>query len=293
MSYLYRGVTLEQALVNEFGKGEISGVESMVYSGRLTEDSDSIHAARGTPLEELPWWVPEGSEDKGYHGEATSVTGGVTDRIGTAYNFSGGIPLVLFLDERSISAAQIRYDIRSFDGMEGVFPWVYGESVNGEIRDMEEGLVGLTTMTETGPAVWRWGRETLKRDAMQYEDERELIALSDGIPVEGPLEDVVIPAQGRQGPNRLLADFDGYYSGYRDQDATDVSQFSTEEAAARLRDEVAATLPDWAPDVWVVGLEKSMLEHFWEIHEETFGWAYDGERMYDYSTVPDRFVGTD
>lgn len=287
---LYRGVSLTKALSVELATGIVSGHTVSLYKGRLDTPNPNAHVSRGTPVEELAWWKPEGMEDEdGYFTETQGVTGGFTHTVGAAIGFG---PIVMYFD-RLGSGGRINYNYRYFDATPGALAWVYGDNIEGEVRDQEHGLIGLTSMGDSGPVVWRWGEDELRRDAMQYQDEREALVWDDEVDISRTLSTVAIVLEGRRTPTQMLANFDGYHAGYADE-GENTARWSTEKTLATLHDEFRSRAGVDIPELWTINLNSTLMEKFARVPESAFDFAYDGEAIYDeYDAVPTRLLGGD
>lgn len=293
-SYLYRGTSLSAANEEEFGDGRIHGFEANIYRGEFQPEGLHSTIARGTPLDDLPWRRPD-PDMTPYLEEDQGVTGGLTNVIGTAIGFSTGIPLVLYLRESSLNGGgrPIRYGYEWFNATPGALAWVYGTSVSGEIRGVNEGLLGLTTMTESGPQVWEWGKRDLDGAGMAYEDEREVLVMDDDIRVAGSMESVALMLEGRRTPTQALATFDGYHAGFGD-DGVDTSRWPARQVLETVYDEMHAKAEVSLPDLWIVNLSTSIMGSMPRIPEEAFDFAYNGRAVIeDYDAVPDHILGRD
>jgi hypothetical protein len=285
-NYVYRGSSFKKLQGQEFSTGEIEGHTASIFRGRLDTETPHATVPRGTPVEDLPWWVPEGIEDKGYVVEEKGVTGGLTRTLGTAINFG---PVVLFLNQRDMrhTPVQVSYNYGFFDGYEGALSWVKGGNVGGEIHTEEEGLIGLVTETETGWTVTDWGKNQMEVLSMRHTDERELLAAQDSISVDRSLESVGMYLQSRRSVTRMLADQPGYHSGTRRGDGIDASAMDESEAARRLHELIQGRANRHLPDFWLVVLNSKMMEHFHEVPEGTFEYATDGTSIVaDRARVP-------
>lgn len=291
--YYYRGTSLSSAVEEELGDGRIDGFEANIYRGELDMHDPQATVTRGTPVEDIQWFTPEG-EDRGYLTETQGVTGGLTNLLGAAIGFASGVPLVLYLRRSALNgtAATVRYGLDWFDGHEGALAWVYGRAVDGEIRTPTEGLMGLTTMTESGPEVWEWGHRQLDATAMTYDDEHEAVVFADHIDIADACESVAITLEGRRSPAQALATFDGYHAGYGADRETDISRWSDEELLATLHREVRAAVPQPINDLWTLNLSTHVMESVRAVPEEAFDFAYsDGQFLRDYDAVPDYLLG--
>lgn len=278
--YLYRGTSLSSANSEEFGTGRIEGTTATIYKGRLDAENPHSTVARGTPLEEVPWWRPEPDyEGRLWLEEQQGVTGGLTDAIGAAISFASGIPIVLYFSTDGLNGrdAPVQYTRDWFDGFPGALSWVYGQSVSGEIHAQEEGLIGLTTETEDGPQVWVWGDRDIESAARQYQDEREALVFADHIEVERALEAVGIWLEGRLGPKNVLAEFDGYHTGYGGDDEVDISEWPDARVVRHLHEEVRAAAAMDLPPLATVDLNTTVMENVYEVTGEQVDVAYTEE----------------
>lgn len=292
--YVYRGVALSEANEQEFGEGKILGHETNIYRGRLDTDNPQATVVRGTPLEELPWWDDGGRVEDPILEEEQGVTGGLASNIGTAIGFSGGIPLVLYLKEGGLNgtASKVRYDLNWFDGAEGALSWVYGKSVNGEIRTEDEGLIGLTTMAESGPQVWVWGEDELSTSAMTYEDEREALVFDDHIDIEPALDTVATFLEDQRGPKQALDAFEGYTAVPSVYDGEDITEWSQRKATETFYREVKQAADHPLDDYWVVVLNATVHSASREVEGEYLEYAYDGDRFVeDAADLPPHLLG--
>lgn len=281
--YLYRGTSLSKANEEEFYDGRIDGFTANIYRGRLDTESPNATQPRGVSLQSLPWWTDGGRVEDPILREEQGVTGGLTNVIGTAIGFSTGVPLVIYLKESSLNGTghRVRYGYDWFDANPGALAWVYGESVDGEVRTEREGLIGLTTMGEGGPKVWVWGDRDLDSSTKTYEDEREVLVMEDHIDITGAIESVVVMLEGRRTPTQALAAFDGYHAGFGDADETDTSRWAEERVFSTLHDEVQREAAMALNDLWILDLRTQMMGSFREIPPDTVDAAYDGETVYD------------
>jgi len=290
--YLYRGTSLTAANNEEFANGRIEGYEVNIYRGRLDMFDPQETVARGTSIKDVQWWKPKG-EDRGYLKETQGVTGGLSDIIGTAIGFSSGVPLVLYLNRRALNGtgAKIRYGYDWFDHYEGALAWVYGRSVSGEIRTMDNGLMGLTTETPQGPQVWEWGHRDLNGAAMAYEDEQEVLVMDDHIDIAGACESVALILEGRRTPTQALATFDGYHAGFGG-DGEDTSRWRTERVLDTLHHEIQQNSAMRIDDLWTINLTTAMLEKANVVPRNSFDFAYNGTRVIEnYDAVPSYLMG--
>jgi len=283
---LFRGLALSTALSNELSTGAVNGQTVSLYKGRLDHPSAEATITRGEPLEQVPWWVPEGMEDEpGHLTETVGMTGGFTPTIGSALAFG---PVILFLD--GVSGSRVRYSYRYFNNTPGALAWVYGDNIEGEIRAEDEGLVGLTSMGSGGPVVWRWGRDDLERDAMTYEDEDEVLVPTAKVDIGRSLETVMLVLEARRTPASMLATFEEYSAGFGSGE--DVSRWSTGEVLGTLHEEIERRSAVDIPEMWTLNLSTTCLEKMGRIQPDGFDYAYDGEIIYDeHSAVPDRLLG--
>lgn len=291
--YYYRGVSLADANKDEFNDGRIEGYVYDIYKGRLDMDNPQSTVARGTKVEDIQWWMPEGHEGDVFLTEERGVTGGLTDVIGTAISFTGPpVPIVMYLRKDGLNgkASPVQYRYDWFDNFPGGLAWVYGETIDGEVRAMEEGLMALAVDAEGGPEVWVWGHDDLHGEGMVYTDEREVLVADDHIDIASALETVVVMLDGRWNVNNVLSVFDGYHSGYGE--GRDVREMPTAEALDALHGEVrgASNMP--LPDLWTINLGTQIKGKVREVPPDALEYAYDGSSMYtDASEVPGYLLG--
>lgn len=294
-SYVYRGVSMKAALDQELGPGVIEGHTSTIRKGKLDVENPQATVARGTPVDELNWWMPEG-EDRPFLVEKQGVTGGLTHVLGTAISFSNPpVPLVFYLKESRLNgtAARVRYAYDWFDSYPAALDWVYGQSVSGEVRTLDEGLMALTTETANGPEIWEWGHDQLGGSAMAYEDERELLVFADHIDVAPCCDGVAIVFEGTRNPTTSLASFEGYHAGY-ETEGVDVSLWSRERRLDALHAKVREASNQPISNLWTINLSTTLMSKLHEIPESAFDYAYDGQRVIeDYDEVPDWLLGRD
>lgn len=284
---------MKAALDEELGRGVVSGHTSTEYRGELDMHNPDATVARGTPVDEIQWWLPD-PDAQPYMTKEHGVTGGLTSTLGAAIRFSNPpIPMVFYLKERGLNGTPtpINYSYDWFDSHPGGLDWVYGESVSGEVRTLSEGLMGLTTETETGPEVWEWGRDDLQRTAMTYEDESELLVFSDHIDISPCCDGVAIILQGTRNPQTAIAGFDGYHAGFG-SDGQDVSRWSDERILETIHAKVREESAQPIDTLWTINLTSTLMESMREIPPEIFDYAYDGSRMIEeYDEVPQWLLG--
>lgn len=291
---LYRGTSLTAANAAEFGIGKTTGFEANIYSGRLDTETPNAHRPRGMPIDELPWWTPDETVEKGYLTETQGVVGGITPNLGTAIQFSEGIPIVLYLDESAASPARVSYNYQWFDSMPGALAWVAGGQVDGEIRTHDEGLVGLSTTGENDqPLVHSWSQDDMQSKSVQYVDEREWLVFDESVDVSGAIEAVATVIESSRGPKSVLAGMDGYHAGYRDYpDKVDVSEYSDREALLQIHTEISDQFATPIDNYWVVLLSSRLLEGFESVPADTFEVACDGQRcVTEVSDLPGYLLG--
>jgi len=286
---LYRGTSLSGAIKEELGPGVVYGDTFDIFEGRLQDGEASKTVAKQTPVDELNWWTPEGFDGTPYMTDTQSVTGGFSRLIGTAIGFSNGVPIVLYLDESNISASltPIRYNLGFFDHYDGSFAWVAEE--DGEVRDEDGGVVGLTTDSASGPVIWDWGT-SLERSARQYEEESELIASTEQVDVSGAIKSVAIMLEGRRTPSQALATFPGYHAGFGDS-GENIGRWSEVEVLEELHRKVKerAQMPNL--DLVTVNLTTNVMEKVSYLDDTGFDYAYiDGERK-PHDETPEYLLG--
>lgn len=293
--YLYRGTSLTGENQSVYEDGIREGITANIYKGELDTEYPQQTQPRDLPIEELPWWKPEG-EHRGYFTEQTGVTGGLTHTLGTAIGFSTGIKTVLYLRERDLNGTGItvRYGYDFLDSVEGAATYIFGDSIDGEIRTINDGLIGLTTMGDQGPKLWYWGKDDINSRVMGWQDEREVLVLDDHADLGRALESVAIFGENQVTANRLLANMDGYYSGYGSDGGIDVSGLDHRQAARHLHDAYQSEAKRDLADLWYIYLDKTILGDFGHIPEDTFGFAFDGDEFYEErSSVPAHLLGLD
>ena len=290
--YYYRGTSLSSAITGELGSGRIDGYTANIYRGDLDTVTPQATVARETPVDQLPWWTPKG-EDRPYLTETQGITGGLTQLIGTAVGFSTGVPVVLYLRESGLNGTPtpVRYGYDYFDSIEGAAQWVYGESVTGEVRTVEDGLIGLTTTTADGPVIWEWGQRDLNESLRVYEDEREALVLADHIDIAPACAAVAIVLEGRRTPAQALATFDGYHAGFG-SDGTDISRWSETEQLEQLHEEVQSAVPATIPDLWTINLTSTIPGRVNDLQFRAFDYAYQpGRGRLNHGETPDHLLG--
>lgn len=291
---IYRGLTLDEANESEFPDRVIRGAEYDIYYGRLEGQKPDATIARLTPVEELSWWDDGGRVDDPILRKTQGITGGMTHTIGTAIGFSGDIPIVLCLDESALNGSAMPVDYRRswFDSVEGALAWVQGGQISGEVRTEDEGLIGLTTDTEFGPAVWEWGRDRVRATSMQYYGEHESIVRSSSVDIEGALMDVVTYLESQRSPKQVLSLFEKYTASPRYEDGIDISEWSDEEIMRALYQSIRDRANDPLENYWLVVLDSVIMDDVWQIPRDTFVRAYDGSSFYtDPDDIPPHLLG--
>lgn len=292
--YYYRGTSLTAASEQELATGEVSGFTTTLYKGEFRSQYPDAAVARETPVRDLPWWTPEGHEGTGYITETQPVTGGLTNTLGTAVGFARGIPLVFYIDQSAVRGGPVQYRKDYFDAQPGALAWVYGDNISGEVRSPQGDLYGLVSETSTGPVVWRWGVDQLRTDARQYQDEREVIALTDAISLPRTASAVALVFEGPRTPQTVLANLDGYHAGWGDEDEVDVTRWSDEEVLAELHAIVRNSGEYVPPRIYSVGLGVRLMEKFANIPLDGVSFTYDGQELVDGPDgVPEWVFGPD
>lgn len=282
MTHLYRGASLSQFNEQEFRTGEIAGGTYTVYRGTQPREGGMPSVQPGTPLEDVPSWTPEG-EDRKWMVEEVGITGGITDNIGTAVVFGGGVPMLLYLDESRTNAMRLQYTRRDFDGIPGGLPHVNEE--DGEIRyftpENEERLVGLVRDAPAGPEVHRFGYDEMEMEAMQHGREHEWVHQDTSLDISRALDGTATFIQ-RRGLDSLLSAL-----GFEQEGLTD---------AQIMRIAHSAIIKEANMDItpyWLVLLDSVMLEQFAEFEEDWIDMAYDGEMIRAPDEVPPWVRGAD
>lgn len=294
---LYRGTSLSSAVEAELDTGKIEGFTHNIYEGELDMHDPQSTVARQTPVSELQWWTPEGfdaDERDPYMTKTQPVTGGVTNRIGTAIGFSGGVPIVFYLQEGSLkpNPTPVRYGYDWFDSYRGGLAWVMGKNITGEVRGANEGLIALTTSTADGPKVWHWGKHELERRTRDHDDERELLARSEAIDISDACKGVAIMLEGRRTPTQALATFDGYHAGFGDETEINTGRWKETRVLETLHEEVRQKAKMPVPNLYTVNLTTQMLGSYREVPAEGYDYAYtEAEGRMDYEETPSFILG--
>lgn len=289
--YIYRGTSLSAAAEQELGEGYIEGFEYDVYTGILDKNDVDSTEPRGTLVEDLPWADPEGNPGEPLR-QTQGVTGGMSNRLGTAIGFSGGVPIVLYLAEGRLNGqtVQVRYNYGWFETYEGALPWVEGSPVTGEIRDQEAGLVGIFTDNDGERRVWKWGTDELQQSVWAYDDEREYLVFTDRVDISPALTGVVVWLEGGRTVTQALSALSGYHGGFGGfdaGDATDVSSWSDEKKYRTLHEEVQKRSNHRIGNLYTVLHGQHVMNSVSTIPSDGFVEAYDGDRIIeDQSELP-------
>lgn len=297
-NYLYRGTSLSQANEEEFADQRIDGDTSTLYKGRLDMHNPHATVPRETPVQDIDWYRPDGVDpEDAYLTDQQGVTGGVTGTIGTAIQFTDGIPIVLYLRESALNGTGVgvRYNYDFFDAHPGALAWVYGRSVSGEVHAEDEGLIGLTTQTAGGPAVWEWGRVNLNQEAAVYEDEREVLVFEDSIDIAGACAAVAITLEGRRTAKQALATFEGYHaSPFADASDGNVNRMRDSDVLPALHSAFHGESAMQIDNLVTINLSKSIMGRLHQIPEGAFEWAYtDTSGFVGYDEVAPFLLGGD
>jgi hypothetical protein len=274
-NYMYRGGSLSGFNDSEFVTGEIKGREFTIYKGEIRDPPAEV--PKGTPVDQLPWWSPEGFEDEPYFTETAGVTGGVTYNIGTAINFGSGLPMVLFLNESNFSCSRVSYGYDFADSVPGAAAWVLGDFTEGEVRTPEHGLLGIVESGESGPQIGDWGKRAITTGLQGFVEERECLVHSSSINVDRSLDHVVSYVTPSAIPR--------YVRG------TSVNDSPRDVVPELWGSIVADAVRDIADEFWVAALNTTLLEQVREIAPRAIDFAYDGERVYDSGEVPEFILG--
>lgn len=294
MSRLYRGSDIKGLNQNEFKRGRIEGESYPVWYSSATEDElRESRNAHGI------WKY----EDEIERREDVYVTGGLTDLLGPAVNFSttlGGAPgAVIILDRDKVQSEieRIEYDLEWFDAHPGVMAHV-STLYNGEFRANGE-LYSMMSENDNGWVFYEYGRDRVESRATSptYQGEREFFTFAESIELGGAV-DAVATYGGTTGVSTsTLANYLKEVGMYQDRlgrfvpydDDKDVIYNEDYRGLAEAVHEAMLDLMEYRPtDYYIVAVDSmNDVGNDPEIERDNFRFVYDGQRFItDYDEVP-------
>jgi hypothetical protein len=291
---VYRGGDLVKAARQELKDGRLRSSPVEVYSGLLEMSDVSQTIPRTTALGDLPWSDRAGGETP-YTTDRYPVVGGISSSITTAIGFSRGVPVLVYLDKASLpdTVTEVTYDLRYFNSVPGSLGWVVGDLIDGEIRDVERGLVGLSLNTENGPAVWEWGPGDLRYNASLYGEEQELIALTESLDISRAIKGIALVLEGRRTARGVLDSQRGIFYGNSQAGPSHTARMSLDTALDTLYSGMERLVNIATPEMWIVSLTRGGIQKGREsLPTGAFEYAYNGSRRYDdVADIPQYLLG--
>lgn len=281
---LYRGTSLTKAKQEEFADGTVHGEAFDVVSGFMDPD-DIDRDYSGQYVSELPWEV-------GPEFDTVHVVGGISERLGAAYNFAtGAVPVVFHLDAAEIAdLARVGYSYQWFDSFEGGMPWYDGQRT-GELRingDLQ-GLLARNPDDDT-QAIAYYGDDLVSR-AQDYSDELEMLTHGERVDI-GDAIDMAVTYVRR--PIAAVSAIEGYSRVAsrlaEDRGDTIVGDWSDERALEVLYDELRSTAPSWM-DVYAVNVETDLVMESWGYEQHQIAGAHGASGRMSPTELPQAVYG--
>jgi len=291
---VYRGGDFVKGGRQELKDGRLRSSPVEVYSGLLEMSDVSKTIPRATALGDLPWSGRGGGETP-YTTDRYPVVGGISSSITTALGFSRRVPSLTYLDRAALpdSVSEVAYDLRYFNSTPGSLGWVVGDLIDGEIRDVERGLVGLSLSTEYGPAVWEWGPDDLRYNARLYGEEQELIALTESLDISGAVKGIALMLPYPFTARGVLDSERSVFYGNSQAGPSLNERLPLDDALDTLYSGMERLVNIAVPEMWIVSLTRGGFQKGEDsLPTGPFKYAYDGSRRYDdVDDIPQYLLG--